>query len=58
MTLFSLGPLYAGWDRDSFNGVWVSRAMCIHLGHLRLEWDCPAQGSHGSTQEAANQPPA
>ena len=55
MTLFSFGPLYIGLDDTSFNDAYcTSAALCVHLGRVRLEWDCPQRTLSGSTQTTTN----
>lgn len=55
MTLVCLGPLYVGIDQESYWDAWRDpAAYLVHLGRLRLEWDCRPRYD-GSTQKTAHQ---
>lgn len=56
MIIASWGPVYVGWDEYSCTYCVLSnRELSVHIGHMRLEWDCPGLWSNGSTEASAYQ---
>lgn len=56
MTLYGSDSLYIGIDQESFWDFWrEGSALHVHLGTLRLEWDCRVR-HRGPTQEPNHGP--
>jgi hypothetical protein len=55
MTLLSLGRLYVGLaDVKSYDAFRSPTSLCVHIGTLRIEWDCPTRTPHGPITESTH----